>query len=115
CVGQAPHDSELPASSGMRGVGPAERTGKSSVRYCPGGSCRPLSRLRPRKPLLPLLMGIASCKRQSDHTMIPRAAAMGNLPKSACHRCWDGEVGTVLRQLDPLYYFLAHPKTLMPQ
>jgi hypothetical protein len=36
---------------------------------------------------------------------------MGNLPKSACHRCWDGEVGTVLRQLDLLYYFLAHPKT----
>src|SRR3954470_1231808 len=39
------------SSSAVCGVGPAERTGKSSVTYCPGGK-RPLSspRPRPRKP-----------------------------------------------------------------
>src|SRR5688572_2511534 len=36
-------------SSGMRGVGPAESTGKSSVRYCPGGSDGS-DRPRPVKP-----------------------------------------------------------------
>src|SRR5262249_39060001 len=37
-------------SSGTRGVGPADRTGKSVVRYCPGGSfTSPLLR-RPEKP-----------------------------------------------------------------
>src|SRR5215207_2013795 len=44
------------ASSGMRGVGPAERTGKSLVRYWPGGSCRLVSRLRLWKPLLTVLI-----------------------------------------------------------
>src|ERR687896_521535 len=39
------------SSRGVRGVGPAERTGKPSSRYCPGGSAvsRPLR--RPKKPL----------------------------------------------------------------
>src|SRR5207342_3199541 len=45
------------ASDDMRGVGPAERTGKSLVRYWPGGSCRLLSRRRPRKPLLMMPIG----------------------------------------------------------
>src|ERR671932_2477287 len=36
----------------VRGVGPAERTGKPSTRYWPGGSCVPCSvgRRRPLKP-----------------------------------------------------------------
>src|SRR3954468_13088803 len=33
----APSIVRLHCSSDVRGVGPAERTGKSSVRYCPGG------------------------------------------------------------------------------
>ena len=40
------------SASSMRGVGPAESTGKSVVRYCPGG-IRPAGaagRRRPKKP-----------------------------------------------------------------
>src|SRR5881394_323151 len=37
-------------SSGMRGVGPADKTGKSVVRYCPGGSFASASLRRPEKP-----------------------------------------------------------------
>src|SRR6187551_1559800 len=40
------------SSSGVWGVGPAERTGKSSVRYCPGGiRSEGPSRRRPLNPL----------------------------------------------------------------
>src|SRR5437764_6411114 len=49
----APRIVKLHSSSGVRGVGPAESTGKSSVTYWPGGT-RPESvsgrRPRPRKP-----------------------------------------------------------------
>ena len=45
------------ASSGTRGVGPAESTGKSLVRYWPGGSRWLLSRLRPPKPLVKMPIG----------------------------------------------------------
>src|SRR5919107_3636496 len=40
------------SSSGLRGVGPAERTGKPSSRYWPGGrlSSPPVCLRRPRKP-----------------------------------------------------------------
>jgi len=38
------------ASGGIRGVGPADSTGKSSVRYCPGGSSGPAGRRRPENP-----------------------------------------------------------------
>src|SRR5213078_2016841 len=46
-----PRMSKVHSSSGVCGVGPAESTGKSSVRYWPGGtrSGGP-SRRRPRKP-----------------------------------------------------------------
>src|SRR5215217_7522635 len=39
------------SSSGVRGVGPAERTGKPSTRYCPGGSAVSWLLRRPLKPL----------------------------------------------------------------
>src|SRR5262245_4261312 len=48
----APRTVKSQAPSGVRGVGPAERTGKSGVTYCPGGT-RPggaPSRRRPTKP-----------------------------------------------------------------
>ena len=38
------------ASSGTHGVGPAESTGKSPVRYCPGGSRWSSACLLPWKP-----------------------------------------------------------------
>src|SRR5512140_177 len=43
---------KLHFASGVCGVGPAERTGKSRVSYCPGGSraATPASGRRPRKP-----------------------------------------------------------------
>src|SRR5438067_896551 len=37
-------------SSGMCGVGPAERTGKAVVRYCPGGSFTSSAARLPKKP-----------------------------------------------------------------
>src|SRR5262249_47802193 len=37
-------------SSGMCGVGPADKTGKSVVRYCPGGSVTSEVLRRPEKP-----------------------------------------------------------------
>src|SRR5215212_2421449 len=39
------------SSRGVRGVGPAERTGKPSSRYCPGGSAVSWLLRRPLKPL----------------------------------------------------------------
>src|SRR5215217_1987258 len=39
------------SSSGVRDVGPAERTGKPSTRYCPGGSAVSWLLRRPLKPL----------------------------------------------------------------
>src|SRR5215204_3892236 len=39
------------SSRGVRGVGPAERTGKPSSRYCPGGSAVSCLLRRPKKPL----------------------------------------------------------------
>src|ERR1700745_243220 len=37
-------------SSGTCGVGPADKTGKSVVRYCPGGSLTSVGLRRPEKP-----------------------------------------------------------------
>src|SRR5580658_4301390 len=37
-------------SSGTCGVGPADKTGKSVVRYCPGGSLTSVGARRPEKP-----------------------------------------------------------------
>src|SRR5215469_1434804 len=37
-------------SSGTWGVGPADKTGKSVVRYCPGGNFTSAARRRPEKP-----------------------------------------------------------------
>src|SRR5580704_19762327 len=37
-------------SSAMCGVGPADKTGKSVVRYCPGGSLTSVGVRRPEKP-----------------------------------------------------------------
>src|SRR5215208_4140665 len=39
------------SSIGVRGVGPAESTGKTSSRYCPGGSAVSWVLRRPKKPL----------------------------------------------------------------
>src|SRR6516164_5003731 len=47
-------------SSGMRGVGPADKTGKSVVRYCPGGSFTLSAVLRPEKPREMMLTFISS-------------------------------------------------------
>jgi hypothetical protein len=41
------------SESGVRGVGPAESTGKSSTRYCPGGR-RSSCSVRLRRPVKPL-------------------------------------------------------------
>src|SRR5918998_5754272 len=38
------------SSREVRGVGPAERTGKPSSRYCPGGSLSSCLLRRPKKP-----------------------------------------------------------------
>ena len=46
---------KLHSSSGVCGVGPAERTGKSSVRYWPGGM-RPPSSSASRRPWKPRVM-----------------------------------------------------------
>src|SRR5262250_3364022 len=43
-------------SSGTCGVGPADKTGKSVVRYCPGGSLISVGVRRPEKPLEMILM-----------------------------------------------------------
>src|ERR687887_864603 len=49
------------SSSGTSGVGPAESTGKPSVRYCPGGSSTPggASGCRRRKPRVKEGMGVS--------------------------------------------------------
>src|SRR6516162_289419 len=47
-------------SSGMCGVGPADKTGKSVVRYCPGGSFTLSAVLRPEKPREMMLTFISS-------------------------------------------------------
>src|SRR5215217_3649093 len=52
--------------SGVRGVGPAERTGKPSSRYCPGGSAVSWLLRRPKKPLE---------KNPSVITLPPRSSA----------------------------------------
>src|SRR4029077_18873910 len=57
-------------SSGTRGVEPAERTGKSSVRYCPGGS---LTSAAPRRPTKPRDSVIAPYLISQLHTPRPRA------------------------------------------
>jgi hypothetical protein len=48
-------------SSGTCGVGPADKTGKSVVRYCPGGSFTSAALRRPEKPRE--IVGIASLER----------------------------------------------------
>src|SRR5215470_8191287 len=45
-------------SSDTRGVGPADNTGKSTVRYCPGGSFASAARRRPQKPLEIMAIGL---------------------------------------------------------
>src|SRR5690606_2027415 len=53
------------SSNGIRGVGPADRTGKSAVTYWPGGTrpSGPSSRRRPRKPRVTKLI---ACSSPSD-------------------------------------------------
>src|SRR4029077_13077359 len=63
-------------SSGTGAVGPAERTGKSSVRYCPGGS---LTSAAPRRPTKPRDSVIAPYLISQLHTH--RA---GKVPYPAC-------------------------------
>src|SRR3712207_8079725 len=52
-------------SSGTRGVGPAERTGKSFTRYCPGGTRPAVSACR-RLPTNP--RETKRCARSEEHT-----------------------------------------------
>src|ERR687894_3240661 len=47
----SPTMEKSPSSRGVRGVGPAESTGKPSSRYCPGGSAVSWLLRRPLKPL----------------------------------------------------------------
>jgi hypothetical protein len=70
---------ELPGLQGIRGVGPAERTGKSSVRYWPGGSCGLLSRLRPLKPLV--TVPIDALLQRSAYVQLICAAPIGARPR----------------------------------
>src|SRR6266540_3227091 len=68
----APVITKSHSSSGVRGVGPAGRTGKSSTRYWPGGT-RPLgpsSRRLPRNPREAKLTGLlydAPAPRRGKH------------------------------------------------
>src|SRR5580658_10136990 len=48
----------------ISGVGPADKTGKSVVRYCPGGSFTSVGERRPAKPLEMILMRIFPCLRR---------------------------------------------------
>src|SRR5580693_6717877 len=45
-------------SMAISGVGPADKTGKSVVRYCPGGSFTSVGVRRPAKPLEMMVMRI---------------------------------------------------------
>ena len=74
------------ASSGMRGVGPAESTGKSLVRYWPGGSCLLLSRLRPPKPLV--MMPIGALLRRSALVLPNVALLQGLWPEGSFPQAW---------------------------
>src|SRR5271165_5714416 len=58
-------------SNETRGVGPAERTGKSVVRYCPGGSSTFAGRRRPEKPgeTMPMISSSLDSK-----TVVPLSA-----------------------------------------
>src|SRR5262245_37098853 len=50
-------------SNGTRGVGPADKTGKSVVTYCPGGSFSSSTLRRPEKPREMIVIVILPCKR----------------------------------------------------
>src|SRR5262249_20941040 len=53
-------------SSGMCGVGPADKTGKSVVRYCPGGSFTSAALRRPEKPreIIPIYISSAQFRNR---------------------------------------------------
>src|SRR5918995_111504 len=67
------------SSSGVRGVGPAESTGKPSSRYCPGGSAvswvlrRPL---KPREKNPSLIFYASSVFRLYSNALISRGARL---------------------------------------
>src|SRR5512133_3466352 len=76
----------------MRGVGPADSTGKSLVRYWPGGSWRPLSRLRPLKPLV--TMPIDALLQRSRLNLNARAStSCGPRPHVALDLMWHCATG----------------------
>ena len=68
----SPSTLKLQRSSGVRGVGPAESTGKSRVTYWPGGtrSAAPGSRRLPRKP-----------REMKRSTMLPSFARLAPLAR----------------------------------
>src|SRR5215210_798320 len=75
----SPSIEKLHSESGVRGVGPAERTGKPSTRYCPGGTrseapsgCRRLPR-QPREmnPLPISIPPVVALLRESIHSGTP--------------------------------------------
>src|SRR6201997_1623180 len=77
-------------SSGMCGVGPADKTGKSVVRYCPGGSFTSAALRRPEKPRemapifsSPLKRTIAPC--EVDQSC--RSSEIACLQRAIWHAC----------------------------
>src|SRR5438128_3747823 len=82
--------------SGVRGVGPAERTGKSLTRYWPGGrrpAC-PLSRGRPWKAREMKVMAAFWLREAIDKTK----GGVGDFPPATV----DHERVTAVRDLDDL-------------
>src|SRR5262245_26786164 len=57
-----------------RGVGPADSTGKSSVRYCPGGSVTS-RRPRPAKPRVMIAMSAPAVRLHEVEHFAPRPGA----------------------------------------
>src|SRR5262249_59353918 len=74
-------------SSGVCGVGPAVKTGKSSVTYWPGGTrCRSaLARSRPVKPLVEIMGGSLGVAPACVTTRSGDRAATGSEPQRSSH------------------------------
>src|SRR5690606_29674685 len=85
------------ASCGTTGVGPAERTGKPVVSYCPGGSVCRVSRARPWNPRETMDMsGPPSAERAASifQQMVRRSiSAGGNAGTYPCRPSNHGRTG----------------------
>lgn len=83
----------------MCGVGPADRTGKSVVRYCPGGSFAPADVRRPENPRETTVMACASLSLEVAAALDSNKALL---------------LSDVLQLLFQTEYFLATPKPILP-